>query len=290
MFNLVANFLLIIGAGILISSQILVRRLMIQLPPGKVRARWFIMAALSATCIAGYLFYAIVFWDQHHDFPDLIVPGVFFFSSCFIWLSGSISLQVIADVKKVSDLERERVTDATSGIYNRRYFDRRLEEEFARVKRYETPLSLLLIDIDHFRKLNDSFGHQTGDQVLASIGRMTQGIIRVSDVAARYGSDEFIVFAHNTPASIATALAERLRAYIARNSFQLASVSGKEQEVRVTVSIGVASYSKKTDDIQSLVQDAYDALHQAKRDGRNCVVSYEETPPQDDPVAGGEPI
>jgi diguanylate cyclase (GGDEF)-like protein len=282
MFNLVANILLIIGAGILISSQVLVRRLMNQLPPGKVRARWFIMAALSATSIAGYLFYAIVFWNQHYDFPDLIAPGVFFFSACFIWLSCNISLQVIEDVRLVSTLERESITDSISGIYNRRYFDRRLEEEFARVKRYGIPLSLLLIDIDFFtKKINDTFGHHGGDQVLASIGRMTQDDIRVSDIVARYGSDEFVVIAHNTPGLIAAALAERLRAHIADSPLVLQTpITGKEQEVRITVSIGVASHRPETNDVQALIQDAYDALHLAKRSGRNRVFCQGDLPPE----------
>jgi diguanylate cyclase (GGDEF)-like protein len=268
-----ANSLLLLGAGILVGSLMPVRQLLIQLPGGEVRRRWYIMAALILIFIAGYLGYARVFWSRSIDIPDLIVPGIFFLGACFVWLSCMLSLQAVNDVRRVILLEQENITDPLSGIYNRRYMDRRLEEEFAKVQRYQTPVSILLIDIDHFKQINDTFGHPAGDHVLGYLGKLTLNAIRVSDIAARYGGDEFLIIAPNTPLSMAGVLAERLRQQIESHELVLTSEPGKRQEIRVTVSIG-AAVSNPNSSIQKLIQDADEALYCAKLDGRNRVVAY----------------
>jgi diguanylate cyclase (GGDEF)-like protein len=276
MFTLIANSLLIVGAGILVGSLLPVHQLIIQLPPGQARIRWYIMGALNLTFIAGYLAYARFFWNHPLDLPDLIVPGVFFSGACFVWMSNMFSLHAVNDVRRVTLLEQENITDPLSGVYNRRYLDRRLEEEFERGRRYEMPLSILMIDVDHFKQINDQFGHQAGDHVLGFLGNLTLNSIRASDISARFGGDEFLIIAPNAPVSMADTLAERIRLHVESHILALPSAPGKPQETRVTVSIGVATSNQKTDTIQKLIRDADAALYCAKQAGRNRVAVYLE--------------
>jgi diguanylate cyclase (GGDEF)-like protein len=234
------------------------------------------MAALNLIFIIGYLAYVVVFWNHLLDLPDLIVPGVFFFGACFVWMSNIFSLHAVNDVRRVTLLEKETITDTLSGVYNRRYLDRRLEEEFERGKRYETPLSILMIDIDHFKQINDQFGHQAGDYLLGCLGRITLNSIRSTDIPARYGGDEFLIIAPNAPVSMADTIAERLRTYVESQTLVLPCDTEKLREFKATVSIGVATSDKKTDCIQKLIQNADMALYRAKQGGRNRVAVHLE--------------
>ena len=276
MFTLIANSLVIVGAGILVGSLLPLRQLLTQLPPGRVRIRWYIMAVLNLIFIAGYLGYAKVFWNHPLNLPDLIVPGVFFSGACFVWMSSMFSLQAVNDVRRVTLLEQENITDPISGVYNRRYLDRRLEEEFERAQRYVIPLSILMIDIDHFKQVNDRFGHQVGDRILGDLGKLTLNSIRSTDISARYGGDEFLIIAPNAPGSLADTIAERLRLHVESHALVLTCDPGKRQEIRVTVSIGVAICNQKIDNIQKLIQDADAALYCAKQAGRNRVTVHVE--------------
>jgi len=121
--------------------------------------------------LAGYLAFAAFNWGKLDRPSDLLVPGVFFFGAVFVWLVTALSLQTVVDLKRMSTLEHENITDALMGIHNRRYLDSRLDEEVARAKRYGLELSVLLMDIDHFKEINDRYGHQVGDLTLANLGR-----------------------------------------------------------------------------------------------------------------------
>ena len=134
---------------ILLWALVPVRRLISSLPSGPVRARWRLMATMILLFLAGYVAYAIAFFERHSTLVDLIVPVVFFGGAWFVLLSMSLSLQTALDVMKVSALERDASTDALTGIFNRRYFDRRLADEIAAAWRYHLPLAGLMLDMDH---------------------------------------------------------------------------------------------------------------------------------------------
>jgi diguanylate cyclase (GGDEF)-like protein len=229
------------------------------------------MTALTLAFITGYLAYAAAFWGQAREGHDLIVPIVFFAGACFVWMSCRLSLQSVNDMRRVILLERESITDPLSGIYNRRYLERRLEEEFTRVQRYGTPLSILLIDIDHFKEVNDRFGHQAGDLVLSYLGKLILNGIRASDIAARYGGDELMIISPNTSLALAGALAERLRSQIEAHALILSSEPGQRHEINITVSIGVAACSDGTCDGHALIEQVDAGLYHAKSSGRNRV-------------------
>ncbi len=166
-------------------------------------------------------------------------------------------------------LEQLAITDPLTGIYNRRYFFERLEQEVARSIRYGTPLSCLMMDVDDFKKLNDRWGHLTGDSVLREIARRIQQSIRRVDIPARYGGEEFVLLLPQTDLAGAVVEAERIRKTVADTPFP-----DLPKEIRVTVSIGVATLSDDIRSAEELVRSADDALYKAKSEGKNrCVTA-----------------
>ncbi len=210
--NLLAIGLVLAGACVLVAALVSVRGLIAHLPSGDVRRKWYVLAALILLFVAGYTSYAAARWrTRSAAAPDLVVPTVFFLGACFVLLVGRLSLETTLDVRRISSLEAENRTDHLMGIYNRRYLERRLWEEAARATRYDLPLSVLLLDIDRFKAINDTHGHPVGDAVLEKLGRLTERTVRDSDIVARYGGDEILVIAPNTAGPEAALLAERLR-------------------------------------------------------------------------------
>ncbi|TXF11896.1 GGDEF domain-containing protein [Pelomicrobium methylotrophicum] len=272
MLDFLASGLVLAGICLLVVALAPVGRLIRQLPIGMLRRKWHVMAGLIVVFIVGYASYAVVFWGRHTDWAAMITPVVFFFGAGFVWMTATLSLQTAVDIRRAVLLEQEAITDPLTGLYNRRHLARRLEKEFARARRYGMPLSVLLLDIDHFKCVNDTYGHQVGDQVLNHVARLTLQAIRETDLAARYGGEEFVIIAPNTEASSAAALAERLRRHVETHPLVLHGGYSGRQEIRVTVSIGVAGLGRDTSDSQHLLQEADEALYRAKQQGRNRVV------------------
>ena len=167
------------------------------------------------------------------------------------------------------------LTDALTGVYNRRYIDRRLLEEIARARRQQYCITCMYIDIDHFKKVNDTHGHQGGDEVLREVATRIRQELRRSDALGRFGGEEFVVLLIDADLDSAIFVAERIRASIAGTPFELPAAV----QTSVSVSIGVASLPSQSDQLaievvaQQLVAHADQALYQAKANGRNLVVS-----------------
>ena len=158
------------------------------------------------------------------------------------------------------------VRDHRTSLYNHNFFYSRLEEEFERSVRYETPLSLIMMDIDDFKHINDTYGHRMGDMVLRELAATIKNGVRKSDIVARYGGEEFSVILPHTVVDGAVDEAERLRRLVERQKYK-----GLENE-KITMSVGVASYpNKHTSNSGDLVNHADDALYRAKWSGKNCV-------------------
>ena len=273
MLLLFSNSLVLVGTIILIGSLVTVRKITRRLPLGSSRTSWKAMAALISLFVIGYLGYMIVFWHKHTSLIDLIVPGIFFFGACFVWLSSVLALQTAMDVMRITALEHETLTDPLTGVYNRRFMEQRLREEVSKARRYHFKLAVLLLDLDHFKRVNDELGHQAGDEMLIEIGNLVNRELRDSDILARYGGEEFLVIAPNTAPTAAEALAERLRSCIESHSFLTDFDKAQKQESRITVSIGVASFGDSSNDEEGLIQVADQNLYRAKHDGRNRVVA-----------------
>jgi len=159
-------------------------------------------------------------------------------------------------------------TDPLTAVLNRRALTERLNAELDRVKRYDSTVSILLIDIDHFKRVNDSYGHLVGDDVLTDVGAMLTSAVRSVDVVARYGGEEFVIALPETALPGATAFAERVRELIEERDFQHAGGSA----LRLTASVGVACYPfPGLETVEDLLAKADQALYRAKAEGRNRV-------------------
>ncbi len=186
-------------------------------------------------------------------------------------------LQVMRDLfkertREVEKMKEEAVllsyTDDLTGIYNHRFFIQQLTLEIERQKRYASPLSLLMIDIDYFKHYNDHNGHLAGDEALRAIALLIQHGVRQSDIVARYGGEEFAAIMVNARRQKAMEIAERVRQLIQETPFP----NEKEQpNGDLTVSIGVATFSSPISTLTDLIREADNALYRAKRAGRNRV-------------------
>lgn len=166
-------------------------------------------------------------------------------------------------------LERLSITDYLTGLYNNRYFFHRLDEEFEKAKRYKTPLSCIMIDLDYFKSINDEFGHRKGDGVLRELGRMFKKHTRKGDIIARYGGEEFIMLLPHTDRDGAIKEAERLRLLISNLRFK------DLQKHTLTASFGIATWPCEfVKDSDDLVTCADNALYKAKKEGRNRVCFF----------------
>ncbi len=170
-------------------------------------------------------------------------------------------------------LYKRAITDDLTQLYTRQHVDEQLVQEIHRAQRYNHELSLLILDLDHFKQINDTYGHTTGDQVLQKFSSIIKEHIRDCDMAGRFGGEEFVVILNDTDIEGAYVLAERIRLSVAQ-----ASIRKDDQCIKVTVSIGVASYhSKHSKKALLLLEDADKALYQAKEQGRNKTVCYSES-------------
>lgn len=159
--------------------------------------------------------------------------------------------------------------DALTGLYNRRYFERRLREESAHARRHKRPFSLVIVDIDHFKLVNDTYGHEDGDRVLKHVAELIEASLREDDIACRYGGEEFVLLLRATAGPAARVVANRLRA-----SFQGKGISlgEKNEERHITFSGGVAAADERNNfNCDNIVDRADKALYRAKRTGRNRV-------------------
>jgi diguanylate cyclase (GGDEF)-like protein len=193
----------------------------------------------------------------------------------FVEHMGSIIAICLENVISNEMLKYIGLTDALTGVYNRRYIDRRLVEEVARARRQGYRLSCLYIDVDHFKQVNDTYGHQAGDDVLREVASRIKAELRMSDALGRFGGEEFVVLLIDADVESASVVAQRIRASVANQLFLL----GEGQGLAVTVSIGVAALDESErelaieDAAQELVAQADGALYEAKQQGRDRVVT-----------------
>jgi diguanylate cyclase (GGDEF)-like protein len=162
--------------------------------------------------------------------------------------------------------------DGLTGLYNHRAFHDFLDYEVERAMRYKRPLSLLMLDLDHFKKVNDTYGHQAGDAALKHVSEVLKCHARAIDRVCRYGGEEFTMILPETDSVAAAIIAERLRLVVQQQSFD----AGNSNTITITVSIGVATYPEQVDSAQRLVAAADTVLYAAKQGGRNCVACYEK--------------
>ncbi len=230
----------------------------------------------AALLLAGWRFMAagrptLPLWAE--VLPDLI-----------LLLLACLALSAVF-LRELGRIAQLAITDGLTGLFNHRHMQQRLAEEVARAERFGHSVSILMVDIDRFKRFNGSYGHQAGDRVLAAIARLIRETIRAADIPARYGGEELAVILPQTPLANACGLAERLRLAVEGLKFQPRRAA---HPVRVTVSVGVATYPDHAVSAAELIDGADQALFQAKRDGRNIVRAFERRERRREPTPAPE--
>jgi diguanylate cyclase (GGDEF)-like protein len=176
-----------------------------------------------------------------------------------------------ADLQRAThDLQQQAITDPLTGLYNRRFLYEVLPRELARARRKNAPVAVMMIDIDHFKRVNDTYGHEAGDLVLKEIACLIKAAVRASDVCCRYGGEEIAVVLPEAPIEGAQRRAEALRTAVEKLEIDYPG----QKRISVTLSLGVAVYPDHGGDADSLLRAADVALYEAKSAGRNCVVVH----------------
>lgn len=265
--------LVVIGALFFVRSHTSVKHIIAQLPEGDLKKRWNLLSNFILFFIVSYFVFASNLWivrDEINSIP-MVASVILLLGGIFSYLMSQLALQTTRNVKDMAILQHESITDALTSLRNRRYFDQRICEEVALSKRYKLPLTFMLLDVDHFKKINDTYGHTVGDEVLANLSKVVLDVVRDSDIVARYGGEEIAIITPNTNKQEATLLAERLRGIVEKTT--VSTISTTQEVVQVTISIGICSLSAVITDKEALLEETDQALYLAKKYGRNRVVA-----------------
>ncbi|MBT8349867.1 MAG: GGDEF domain-containing protein [Deltaproteobacteria bacterium] len=244
------------------------------LPKEVIRKQGNFLFSLILLFILGYIIYTIQILNTEFSYANLIVSGVLFGGSIFVLIVCLLTLTTIKDIQRNYMFEKDSINDPLMGIYNLRYLERRLEEEINRSRRYNFSLSLLMLDVDHFKQVNDTYGHQVAEIVLKKLAQVILGLARETDFVARYGGEEIVIVLPNTPISAAALMAERCRNQVQKKLIISSDESGGKTIDGITISIGVSSRLDENSDMHMLIEHAKMALNKAKERGRNQVAIY----------------
>jgi diguanylate cyclase (GGDEF)-like protein len=216
------------------------------------------------------------FWDIKGLVRFTIATLGVVYTTCFFELSANSAYKTIQEIREKEKahliaLEKLSVTDQLTGLRNRRYFDDHFAIERKRAKRYNKALSLIMIDIDNFKKINDAYGHQVGDSVLQSFSNLLQENVRPSDTISRWGGEEFIILLPSTSSENAIVVAQKIQSAV--NLYHFSEVGN------LTASFGVSNVEPNSNSNRDSVNQADQALYEAKKQGRNRVVAFKDIQP-----------
>ena len=225
-----------------------------------------IVTLLEFTLISAAYFYLAQSSVEEGSFSLLLLSEMIITFAPYL-LVGYLTSLLAADLKNAREgLELLSDTDELTGLKNRRAFNAALEAEFKKAVRYNRVFSVLMLDADDLKPVNDRFGHAAGDKLIVSIAQVVQESLRETDVLARYGGDEFVVILNETTRDRAVEVAERIRTSVENTSF-----SSSGERVSSTISVGVACFSENSQDGIEIMAQADDKLYESKRKGKNSV-------------------
>jgi diguanylate cyclase (GGDEF)-like protein len=231
----------------------------------KRRRAFYYAVATSAAIVLGFLVLRTVFASGYSLTAEFLSNRLTYI---YVFVATAVVFMVLGFIlgRQADQLRRLSIIDALTGLYNRRAFHARLREEWRRSRRYRTPLSLLLIDVDGLKQVNDERGHEAGDRVLRGVAGAIKHTLRQTDIGARWGGDEFAIIAPNTARTAAHRLGQRLLLHMKKRT--------PPGEAMPSASVGLAILDPtqhEPESIESLMRAADQALYQAKASGRNRV-------------------
>lgn len=256
------------------------RALFVQIAQPLRTAYWLAAASVSVIAILALVRVVSILFspaDSVRMFTaNGVNPGVFFFAS-LAQMSMSFAFMLLINYTLANELKELAATDGLTGIMNRRTIEVEAMRQLAQVQRSGDNVAIMMIDVDHFKQINDRHGHPAGDEVLRRLAHLMQSVVRGTDYIARYGGEEFCILLPATGEKQAAALAERLR-----RLYSELRVDWNGHSIQSTISIGVADSRQAGSDLETLIKAVDTALYQAKHRGRNRVVGFSEG------VAGAE--
>lgn len=255
-----------IGMVFLADSLRSVHGILSALEGGALYRQWQALASLIGLFLLGYAAFALLHWPRQSTVADVVVSMIFLAGGVFVWSVARLSFRTTRDVVRIAALERELTLDPLTGVFNRRFLDVKLEEEVFRARASGRSLSILIIDLDSFKRVNDTHGHMTGDLVLKHVGQVIAGVNGADRTVIRYGGEEFLVVAPGADEKAIEALANRIRQEIENRPLCL------EDGGRITVTASFGGSTLNPDEtVRDLLERADRALYDAKRNGRNQV-------------------
>ncbi|NYF50995.1 GGDEF domain-containing protein [Tunturiibacter gelidoferens] len=266
--DLIIKFILAISVALLLASLFPIRWICGMLPRGFARSTWRsmgILILLSAAGVTVFLRINSTEGPNHHE--DWLVSLVFLAASIFVVTVCTLALNTAKDVSKIAALEFAAIVDPVTELFNRRHIMALLDAQCQLSSDRNSPFSILLIDIDNFKTINDTFGHRAGDIVLKELGRVIARIIPDSRYIGRYGGEEFLVILPQSASSEAWSVAERVRKAVQSTmiAYETKPISSP------TISIGIATAFGWKETSEDLIEIADEALYSAKATGRNRV-------------------
>ena len=231
-----------------------------------IRSKFVSYSIISTVLIAVlYSLLTVLLMHSFNLWIALIMPVVSIVASITI----SYAIKYIVTSRDYEHTYKLAVTDGLTDMYNHRYFQEQMKQNIENSKRYNTPFSLIMVDIDFFKKFNDTYGHQSGDAVLRQVATTIKKNIRSTDIPCRYGGEEMSVILTNTKKEEAAIVAQKICEAVREREFELATGDW----THVTISLGVATMPENGSDAQELIEYADKCLYVAKENGRNQVVS-----------------
>ena len=251
---------------------------------GTTRLLLTVIGIDTARNIAENIYFGLYFGGKYGVFPDwtvevlgrpelLILPKIAnLIAGCvvlglllFHWLPSAVRDWKRSE-ERARDLQTLAVIDPLTNLYNRRQFENLARAELARCQRYMRPCSFLMVDIDHFKRVNDTFGHEMGDWVLKMVASTLASARRDADVVARFGGEEFVIMLPETTAEAAMTVAERIRSSVFANALAIG-----DSKLTLTISLGVSEATASSSSVEAVLRHADQALYEAKLTGRNRV-------------------
>jgi diguanylate cyclase len=229
----------------------------------------FVAVGFLVECIGLAVGVSVFGWNPHFEsslYDSLAsLPTLILYPLTIGFMNYQFAIRIYEQKKQLHELSR---TDGLTGLYNRRYWQSRALEEFERCNRYNHKSVLVMVDIDHFKSVNDTFGHNAGDNVIRGLGNILQRQLRNIDISGRFGGEEFAVILTGTDLNEGKKVAERLRIAVA------SEMIGENVSVRCTISVGVAEVDEDMHSLEDWIGAADSALYNAKENGRNCCCFY----------------
>ncbi len=273
--DLLANILLLCGIGLYAAALFTIQHLVKKLPLGEVRNNWKVLSFFIVGFIVGYVAYMFMLWTGNVGLHAITYPAICFAVSGFVLLLCFLTYQTTCDISEAIAMDQASIIDPVLDIYNRRYFDRRVDEETQRSRRYNQPLSIILFEVDQFENVTRKHGALVGDVILKKVSDFLVTSVRASDIVARYDDHKIVIATTQTKPDMAIMLADRIRGDVEKLDILPSGEQNLTEGLRITLTAGVSCVEDRIKSGFDLTEVAEKAMSRADTEGRNRVYAYD---------------